>query len=654
MGLNFPDASSLDPAAQRWVRYVQDEMTKLVDENERLKKNVRSYQRGNSAGNKALAARTTSLANILDTGMQAGDPPQVTVEASAYFTASGYPAARAYVTWEPIGDALGTPARYEVWIRKVRDGVTDPDADGVALDFPEEDSNRVTATTNLYADIRGLEVLTQYALKVGVLSPLGTPGDFSEEIIFTTPNELTKIPSLGDPILYDHGGFVSVEWRYSPDYSPAYSVTEDTPDLGGVSVSGSPGSDPVPANLGSGVLAPNGKIYYPPGVSGFVYDSRGLVLDPENNTAVANDYGLTGSDVTLQGGQVFDGVLGDDGIIYWSSFWMSRWVSHGDADDWGTVLALDPSTEIMTVLPVQVDAMWGSLAKAGNGHIYGMPTDTSAHGFLDIDPTGTPVVDYLGYTPVGGESFQTPRGGVTAQNGDVWFMPSGTTAYFIVIDSDTGTASPVALTHTGWGTGGTNILYSPVLAEDGSIYAFSNTTTQKSWYRIEPDGTQTRGTQSGSAPMGNAVMGPDGRIRGLGGLNTNQGFYWIFDTETQTFTTQSFGFGLWSVLSLVASADGVLYFRCAKSPSDPSLSSHAFIVVTVETTDYPATGTLDIPNYLKYVEVQRAGGSGWEKIGQLAAPGFWTDPFGTSGSSYRLVPVSTAIVDGIPSNIVSV
>lgn len=653
----FPDAPDFNPQSQPWKRDAEGRILALEQQIAIANKNLRAFQRSAVAGTKATNLKISALQGVR---IPPGMPIGISAFPYAYFTASGYPAAGVRITWGDQNDV----DHYEIWVGKA------PIYGEVVLGDAPVAFVSQTAT----ADVRGLECNTDYELSIRAISFGGSYGFFSSTLAFTTPNVLTQIGPFSSPTVSYRNGFGIIEWPSGGVDAPAYIEYTESHALGAVS-----GTLTGWGNHGGGVLAPNGKVYYPPGGhigSFFTPESRGLAVNPSTLTAVETDYGLPpylgqeddGDPDPALRGIVQGGVLGANGLIYWASNWDSVPGDGSGSVNWGTVIALDPQTETATFEPVEDGAVWSSMARGGNDTIYGRPANFDVTPeFLLIDSTGTVTTDDLGYTHSTGEYYGQ---GVTDSNGDVWFMPREGTDYFLKIDTGLGTVSKVAVDYPGgWIASGYDFLVGPALAPNGNIYAFGwdDSVPQKIWFEIQPDGTQTYGESSGLTCMGNTAIGTDGLIRGMGvprDLNYFGGTpgdidghlvnsFGKFNPDTKAWAHTSLGSGVWEADSAVADADGMVLFRLTHPDYIGDVESNKFVTVESSAIEHGATVSTAIPNYLKHMLVERTllDSDVWDQIGAMPDFGFFTDPtvLPNLDYEYRLTPLSTALVEGIPS-----
>lgn len=653
----FASAPDFPPGSEQWRREQEKRTMALEDAVERMLKDLRTQRNTQAAANKATHIRISKLGGI---EILPGMPINVQVYPYAYFDTSGYPRAGARIYWGDQNDA----DNYQIWMRRVNG----PDTAEYA-DFQNVNESLIATV-----DVRNLECLTTYELMIRAVSPGGSYGFFTGVIEFTTPDELTQIPWLGDPIVQWHDGFASIEWEFVDSSVPAYSEYEQSSSAPSLGV-----DTAYWGNHASGVLAPNGNIYYPPGGwhpsgSSYDYSSSGIVLNVAAGTAVENDFGLTldygtpGLPGTVTGDPV-GGVLGDDGIIYWVSHW-------SELPNSTVILTLNPATEVMTYTEVPWPIVGGfyqplhciTMAKGGDGNIYCIPA-SGTDDLLVIHPGGSYSIEDMGWAYLAGESYFQAA---TDVNGDIWMMPSAGTNFGVIRTRSTPYFERVAIDFPGgWDSAPYGFLAGPVFnAGDESIYAFSwNLTGYKNlWCRIGPDGEQEFGEVSNSGTyisMGRTAIGADGRIWGSGskrfptggsfagttGYNVRE--VGAFNPETKQFSpfmSVVSGSGILEIESAVASNDGTVVFRTTNKPAPGAdLDPAKFVIVESSRTDHPATGVSEIPNYLKYMRVQRSTETGWKTIGTLAEPGVYMDPFAEMGAQYRLQSLSTAGTPGTPS-----
>lgn len=657
----FPDAPDFSPGSEPWRRATEDAVAALERENEILRRNFRSLTRSIAAANKATHLRISKLGGV---EIQPGTPINVQVFPYAYFTTNGYPAAGARVYWGDQHDA----DKYEIWLSRT----SAPGETGYG------DSPTLVVAQNATADIRGLECLTDYELAIRAVAPGGTYGFFTATVPFTTPNELTMIPWLGNPYLTWHDNFASIQWEWTEDYVPAYTEYTETATPNGVANSIDAGHW---GNHARGVLAENGNIYYPPGRGDYfaAYNanapySRGVILDPSTDTATVSDYGLAalldyggGLGVGNGIGWIYGGALGGDGYIYWNAR-ISIDDSPNPDINLNVIISLNPDTETATYTDTGDTLHYPVMATGGDGRVYCYPdTGIDTDGFLVIEPFGAMSVDYLGLTPAPGEDYGQA---VTDANGDIWFMPLNSDNFLVIRTTGIPTAEYVPVDYPGgWLASDFGApLRAPVLGADEKVYCFGWKSAPSApgttiWFSIDADGNQEYGEFTGTGAFNQAVLGSDGIIRGFGygelmnisGMSTGGTAYndsiASFNPATGEGGIIDMGSQVWKSDHGVASADGTIYFRITRDLSTDSGSSDKFVVLETAAIEHEATGTTEIPNYLKHMQVQRSTESGWTTVGTLAEPGFIMDPFATIGDLYRFVPLSTAGTTGDPSEI---
>lgn len=652
-GETFPDAPDFPPQSQPFKRDLVERILELERQAAIQGKNLTAYQRSNAAGMKATNLKISALQGVR---IPPGTPINVTVYPYAYFNASGYPAAGARVYWGDQNDA----DHYQIWVGK--------------KPIPGEevlgDSPSMVVSQYGTADIRNLEVLTDYELAVRAVSSFGSYGLFTATVDFSTPNVLTQIGPFGDPTVWYKDGFGIVQWGYTGVESPA--TTEYTATVTKGTVAGTLNGV---GNHANGVLAPNGKIYYPPGAglsdgaidTGDTAASRGVVLNPETLIAYETDYGLPemldygGFISTYTGpGLISGGILGNDGWIYWTA---RVSIDGGGGPDTQVtyVVRLNPETGVAGVDDSGTDAFYSYMAKGGDGRIYCVPRDgLDVSPFLVITPGAGSSLDTLGYTPVAGEKFGQ---GVTDANGDVWFMPLETSNDFLVIRTAGVTVERVARSVTG-------ALFGPVLAGE-DLYCFGYNSSPgplgtATWLKITPSGTQTSGTLLNTAKIVQTTVGSDGRIYALGagstdladgnfGNNVYGNSIVYFNPETLDSGTTIVSVGEdWPSDKGVAGPDGTIYFRTTaiSAIGDDIVAPEKFVVLETSRVDRGATYGGELPGYLKHMLVQRSTSGGeWITLGAMGAPGYFVDPTTEEGMdyAYRLLANSTADILGIPS-----
>lgn len=627
----FPDAPDFNEGSQPWRRAAEEVITSLSTDVAILTKNLRAYQRSTVAGTKATNLKISGLSG---THIPPETPINISVYPYAYFNSSGYPAAGAHVYWGDQNDA----DHYEIWVRRI-----DSAEAGILAD-----TQQATVTQIASADVRGLEVKTDYELMIRAISYGGTYGFFTASVPFTTPDELTMIGPYGYPEVSYKNGFGIIEWardEWATPPSTDYTVDQTMGGIGGLLDRNSPGR---------GVQAGN-AIFYPPGTQ-FGYSGQGNILYLNTGATLSTNYGLP---LGAESEGVGEGALGDNGHIYWSR---STGYTGGETE----IIDLVPGSASASLISLGVlpGRFWLSLVKAGNGRIYGAPTEEQ--GFLVITASGVISEDSLSFTVAPGDRYGM---GAADASGNVWFAPEGSADHFLHIDvSDFApVVSRVPIDPAGWTADpGTSSI---VLHPNGSVYAFKTTGAVAWWYRISPDGSHTFGTDSGGNRFSSyPVIGADGRIytfyRTSGGANT----FSAFDPETETYERywwQPATGTFFNAVSVTGATDGNIYIRCVEQViTEPSNNypTDRFMVISPHRTDIPGIPAPDggaTPSYFKHMLVERriiAGGGGevedaWLTIGAMPAEGYFMDPTVEAGGEYeyRFAPVSTAGTIGNPS-----
>jgi hypothetical protein len=258
-----------------------------------------------------------------------------------------------------------------------------------------------------------------------------------------------------------------------------------------------------------GVLAPNGKIYTVPFLSGY-----GGVIDTVSNTFTSN--ALSGTIPTFYpyGG----GVLAPNGKIYC----MSQLASN--------IGVIDPGLNAFTTFGTAGSYTGGVLAP--DGKIYCIPRNGTVVGV--IDPAASPNTFTTFGTAPAGTAYV---GGVLAPNGKIYCIPCNGT-FVGLIDP---TVSPATFTSnaiTGAGAGGFSYI-GGVLAPNGKIYCIPYNATTVGV--IDPVlNTFSSNTVTGTAPGSGAyifgVLGPDGKIYCIPGNATGVG---VINPVLNTFTSNA-------------------------------------------------------------------------------------------------------------------
>lgn len=282
------------------------------------------------------------------------------------------------------------------------------------------------------------------------------------------------------------------------------------------------------------VLAPNGLIYSAPAAGQVKF----LVINPTAGTAVAHNLGESFTDdQSLRGW--YGGVLGSDGRLYFMPYNGANVLIVNPTDTTASPYGTATRTDYGLVnFDNPVDSKWYGGVMAGNGKIYGVPSE--APDVLVIDPaTQTATRTDFG---LGGFGLNAYHGGVLGRDGKIYCVPGGATTV-LVIDPDTNTAVKTAL---GLGTLGSGSKWrGGVMGKDGKIYCLPSTATD--FLIIDSvNGTATRSTLGLTLPgdtnaWWSGVLGADGRIYCT---PRNTGQILVIDTDTQTASLQTFGANL--------------------------------------------------------------------------------------------------------------
>lgn len=215
----FPEAPGFDPGAQAWKRKVEELLLELEGAQSRAARNTANRLIATSANMKAISAQIAAAEESVAVKSDAGSPPvDITVDVRAEFNSLGLARGIARVSWtyltetdEEIVDT-GSAARFEVWLRQTRAADPLPEDDGEEIPpSPEEDSRRITSTPLQFVEIPDLELDVEYAVKLCPVAADGTPGDFSEEVLFVTPSAIEyDLPTPTAPTLTSDLSMVSV------------------------------------------------------------------------------------------------------------------------------------------------------------------------------------------------------------------------------------------------------------------------------------------------------------------------------------------------------------------------------------------------------------------------------------------------------------
>lgn len=304
----------------------------------------------------------------------------------------------------------------------------------------------------------------------------------------------------------------------------------------------------------SGVLAPNGKIYFIP-----LNASEVLVVDTVNNTSYT--FGnITTGDSGASSARYYGGVLAKNGKIY---------CPPGSASK---VLVIDPVTETISYLPTDLGATStkffnGSLVP--NGKIYCASTQTAGYTNLLIIEPATDTVSTINIGVVG---YGSP---VLAANGKLYFPPNTSTNILVVDPTDNSryTFGTVSATANKW--------FNVTLAPDGMMYGipFGSTTILK----IDPIAetvSYMTGTASGYYE---SRLGANGKIYSAPKSAVP---VYVYDPETDTNTTLNPVNGTWATTvgkwhGGVLAPNGKIYFA----------PDSATVILTVD------TGSNAIPNW---------------------------------------------------------
>ena len=655
MAKNFPYAPDFNPGSQQWRRDVEKRLQAAEDLTAQNARNQDANKRATDAGISAAASLASKALGMLS--IDGGDTPTVTAVGFAYFTKSGYPAAGLNISWTYSSATSMTAdqaasVRYEVWIRPTRTAAALPTDDDMPIGpDPDLDSQRMTATPNMYTTVRGLECNTQYAIKVQVVSVAGPAGDYSDEVLVTTPNEGTQIPA-GSFSASGGSGYAKLTWTGGTP--SGYSITQSA---GGADIH-------TPSYyFTGGVQAADGKVYFAESYN----SNKGhfLKVDPVAKTSTL----VQGSATVIGYWTLGSGMLGPDGKIYF--------LPNGSGTSEHHVYVLDPVAGTVTVPTVTgttgctTSVMHGGLIYAfrGDADIFGGPATVT---ITVIDPVAltSSATTVNAPTPNGG--IWTPGGAVVGNDGRIYFGElsfggySGEAVYG-VFDPSTSTAS--------FSTGGAT-------PPSGYPGASSGVLTPSGQIYFIPDASG--GTFGGSSAImilnpatGNVTFGPDvpdsliqygasGSTGATAFLGTDGCIYYIGQTSsTSPYPTSVIRFdpvsGTYSATTPTADSGTVPYYTLGRTSDGgivgvaafPDTSSYSHIATNLILYITSQAGTLT-PNYLKYMQMERLSGSGWVPVNTLSAPGTTYELEQPGRYTYRMVPVSTSGTRGAPSPSITV
>lgn len=248
----------------------------------------------------------------------------------------------------------------------------------------------------------------------------------------------------------------------------------------------------VSAGYCAGILAPNGKIYYIPKVV-----SKGiLVINPELNTV--NTIPIP---ITFFGGSTLwiGAVLGPNGHIF------------GIPYDSSAIIVIDTAINKVSTISVPFGiAKWAGGVLGTNGKIYCVPFTRTQ--ILVIDPY-TNGLQYIASPSINNGWL----GGVLGSDGKIYCIPFAS-SNVLVIDTDTNTFSTIAT-----GVVGSAKWYSGVLGPNGLIYGIPFNAT--SVLIINPNaGTVDTTSMPIPSPITTAwaggVLGMNGKIYGIPATET--------------------------------------------------------------------------------------------------------------------------------------
>jgi hypothetical protein len=329
------------------------------------------------------------------------------------------------------------------------------------------------------------------AWKWGLQASLPATHPFAATV--PVPHPFNKVPpTIRQPALYYDvapGNWVR-DWQpYLRALTRANAGATASLSLTGVTASSTVAS-------GSGVLAPNGNIYFSVG-------GGGSVLSYYNPTA------NTVSTITLP--QTIDSpaaVLGADGNVY---------IYPINANTGQNIIKITTSTNVATTISAGTNGWWG-MVLAPNGNLYGIPQRTMTNVLVLNTSTG------ITSTITG--SANGYWGGVLAPNGKIYCIPGGSVG---IIDPVAGTITASAVSGSGQGNG----YFGGVLGWDGNIYCIPTGTTVGV---INPITNTFTTFASNSVFYSGGCLGPDGKIycipRGGGAIG-------VINIATQTFSASS-------------------------------------------------------------------------------------------------------------------
>jgi hypothetical protein len=329
------------------------------------------------------------------------------------------------------------------------------------------------------------------AWKWGLQASLPATHPFAATV--PVPHPFNKVPpTIRQPVLYSDvaPGNWAQDWQpYLRALTRANAGATASLSLTGVTASSTVSS-------GSGVLAPNGNIYFSVG-------GGGSVLSYYNPTA------NTVSTITLP--QTIDSpaaVLGADGNVY---------IYPINANTGQNIIKITTSTNVATTISAGTNGWWG-MVLAPNGNLYGIPQRTMTNVLVLNTSTG------ITSTITG--SANGYWGGVLAPNGKIYCIPGGSVG---IIDPVAGTITASAVSGSGQGNG----YFGGVLGWDGNIYCIPTGTTVGV---INPITNTFTTFASNSVFYSGGCLGPDGKIycipRGGGAIG-------VINIATQTFSASS-------------------------------------------------------------------------------------------------------------------
>lgn len=645
-----PGAPDFPPGSMRWKRDKDARIEALEATVASLGRQLVDQQAAAMNGISSAASLAAKALGMLS--IDGGDTPKVSATGFAYFTKSGYPAAGLTLSWGYDGTTTltsdsATSVRYEVWIRPTRTADAEPTDDDMPIGpDPDLDSQRMTATPNTYTTIRGLECNTQYAVKVQVVSVAGPAGDYSDEVLVTTPNEGTQIPA-GSFSASGGSGYAKLTWTGGTP--SGYNITQSA---GGADIH-TPGY-----YFTGGVQAADGKVYFAESYN----SNKGhfLKIDPVAKTSTL----IQGSATTIGYWTLGSGMLGPDGKIYF--------LPNGSGTSEHHVYVLDPVAGTVTV-PTVTGTTGCTTSVMHSGLIYAFRGDSGVSGgaatvtITVIDPVALTSTTTTVNAPTPNGGVWVPGAAVAGNDGRIYFGElsfgnySGEALYG-VFDPSTSTAS--------FSTGGATPpsgypgASSGVLMPSGQIYFI-------------PDASG--GTFGGSSAImilnpatGSITFGPDvpdsliqygasGSTGATAFLGTDGCIYYIGQaSSTSPYPTSVIRFdpasGTYSATTPTADTGTVPYYTLGRLSNGgivgvaafPDTSSYSHIATNLILYITSQAGTLT-PNYLKYMQMERLSGSGWVPVNTLSAPGTTYELEQAGRYTYRMVPVSTSGTRGTPS-----